>query len=142
LDGHAIESGWPYIDSLPEDLTHWTPPSSAAPVFRRETTIASAEIDSIVRYLDAGIPVIAVFMASHAFCAAENGVVCPTSSDSDVDWHAVIAVGHALEGASRLFLVRNSWGSSWGLGGYAWVESEYLAPRLSGLVTMAPMEGA
>lgn len=140
LDGHAVESGWPYMDPLPEDLTRWAPPSSATPVFRRQTTSMNSEL-GIVKYLDAGIPVVTIFMASYAFCAAEDGVVRLENSDIDVDWHAVIAVGYATNGANRLFLVRNSWGPTWGIDGYAWVESKYLAPRLSGLVTMAPTEG-
>ena len=44
--------------------------------------------------------------------------------------HAVMAVGY--EESSRRFLVRNSWGADWGLGGYFTMPYAYLTdPALS-----------
>ena len=48
----------------------------------------------------------------------------PTPGEQPEGGHAVAAVGY--DDASRLFLVRNSWGSNWGLGGYFWMPFEYL----------------
>ena len=43
-----------------------------------------------------------------------NGTKCGTTLD-----HAVTAVGYGVDAtAGQYYLVRNSWGSSWGLGGY------------------------
>jgi C1A family cysteine protease len=78
------------------------------------------------------------FKVSLAFCSAETGTVRPSTSDTDIGWHAVIAVGHGQNGGKRLLLVRNSWGETWGHEGYAWVDCDYLAPRLSDFATMAP----
>ncbi|MEX0697741.1 MAG: C1 family peptidase [Dongiaceae bacterium] len=138
LDGQAVETGWPYMDLLPADLTQWLPPATATPVFKRASVTGTAAMDAIVRHLDAGTPVVVTFLASLAFCSPDNGIVRPQAWDSDVDWHAVVAVGHAQSGSERLLLVRNSWGEPWGLSGHAWVDPNYLAPRLSGFATMAP----
>jgi hypothetical protein len=137
LDGQAVESGWPYLDPLPNDLSQWAPPATATPVFKRDSITAGAAIDAIIARLDTGVPVVVTFMVSLAFCAPVNGLIQARAADSDVDWHAVIIVGHARDGSKRLLLVRNSWGETWGTGGYAWVDSDYLAPRLGGLAMMA-----
>ncbi|MDA8399002.1 MAG: hypothetical protein M0008_02985, partial [Actinomycetota bacterium] len=36
--------------------------------------------------------------------------------------HAVLAVGHQ----SQELLIRNSWGTTWALGGYAWIGDGYI----------------
>lgn len=41
-------------------------------------------------------------------------------------YHAVLVVGAADLPGGRHLLIRNSWGDSWGLGGYAWLPVEYL----------------
>ena len=120
IDGQAGERGWPYLVSLPSDLTKWAPPATATPVFRRDSITVGASINMIVSQLDSGIPPVLTFMISLAFCEAEKGIVEPRSLDADVGWHAVIAVGHAQTGGKLWLLVRNSWGEAWGNGGYAW----------------------
>jgi C1A family cysteine protease len=130
LDGQSVESGWPYLDALPADLATWIPPKTAAPVFKRD---AAATVASLLTALDAGQPVIVTFMVSTAFCMAPAGIVHPVRSDTDVDWHAVIAVGHGRIGGRPFVLVRNSWGQSWGDG---WVDLEDLSPRVSDLIML------
>jgi hypothetical protein len=136
LDGQAAESGWPYLPALPPNLKLWAPPASATPVFKRAAKAGVSAAKAIIAHLNAGSPVVVAFMASMAFCMAENGVVQPKTPDSDVDWHAVIAVGHGDSGGKPFLLVRNSWGESWGMGGYAWVDVDYLAPRINSFATI------
>jgi hypothetical protein len=136
LDGQAAEGGWPYMPVLPSDLSLWVPPKGATPVFKRQCHPAAGAITAIIAQLDAGFPVVVTFMVTMAFCMAEDGVVRLTTPDVEVDWHAVIAVGHGQSSGRPFLLVRNSWGESWGMGGYAWVDIDYLVPRLSGFATM------
>ena len=51
-----------------------------------------------------------------AFQAYKSGIIkrfCGTSLD-----HAVLAVGYGTENGSDFWLVKNSWGTSWGEKGY------------------------
>jgi len=118
-EGQAAESGWPYLAAVPTNLSSWRPPASATPVFKCSSNIIAASISVITTQLDAGLPVVVTFMASRAFSDVKNGIVLPRS-----------------DGGRPFLLVRNSWGESWGIGGYAWVDLNYLAPRVSGFMTI------
>jgi C1A family cysteine protease len=134
LDGQSAEIGWPYLDTLPADLATWIPPKTATPVFKRD---AAAMIASLLTSLDSGQPVVVTFMVSMAFCLAPAGIVHPVKADTDVDWHAVVAAGYGRIGDRPFILVRNSWGQSWGDGGYGWVDLDYLSPRVSDLIILS-----
>ena len=54
LDGQAAEAGWPYLNSLPVDLTSWSPPATATPVFKRDSMAVALVIDAIMKQLDTG----------------------------------------------------------------------------------------
>lgn len=44
--------------------------------------------------------------------------------------HAMTVVGYAARPSGIYFLLRNSWGSTWGDGGYAWIHEETLLSHL------------
>jgi len=44
--------------------------------------------------------------------------------------HALLAQGYRTTASGTQFLVQNSWGSSWGQGGFAWIPEETLRARL------------
>jgi C1A family cysteine protease len=48
----------------------------------------------------------------------------PAPSERAIGGHAVMAVGY--EDANQWFVVRNSWGSGWGLAGYFTLPYSYL----------------
>ena len=50
--------------------------------------------------------------------------------------HAVVATATGERSGSRFLLVRNSWGISWGMAGYAWVAEAYMSPRILQLITL------
>jgi len=46
-----------------------------------------------------------------------SGILDTTKCGTNLD-HAVTAVGYGTEGGKDYYLVRNSWGASWGENGY------------------------
>jgi hypothetical protein len=50
----------------------------------------------------------------------------PDSADMSGGGHAFSLVGYTHVGGERYFLLKNSWGSRWGDGGYAWIHEHTL----------------
>jgi len=49
-----------------------------------------------------------------------GGVITSASCGTSLD-HAILAVGYSTSGSQPYWLVKNSWGTSWGLAGYVWI---------------------
>lgn len=128
-DGQCFEEGWPYLKTLPADLDQWRPPSSAIPLFRRDATDISLDYTEIVMHLEAGRPILVVLLLGNRFFSPKDGIVLTDATESDVAYHALIIVGHGTLDGEPAVLVRNSWGPTWGLGGYSWLTKPYLTKR-------------
>lgn len=139
LDGQCAEIGWPYMYPLPYDLSVWKPPATATPVHRRGSDLHTPNVTSVIERLNASAPVVLVLLLGERFyMAASGGLIAPGPNDADVDYHAVVAVGHGntVDGEPCV-LIRNSWGPEWGLSGHAWVTAAYLEPRLYHAIVMS-----
>lgn len=67
----------------------------------------------------------AVYESFESDDVARTGIVpMPSSAERLVGGHCVVAVGYST--SSRMFIVRNSWGTDWGLDGYCMMPFEYL----------------
>lgn len=81
--------------------------------------------------LAGGYPFVFGFTAYANFestTVARTGVVnLPKKGESAIGGHAMCAVGYA--DATQTFIVRNSWGASWGQQGYCTMPYAYLADR-------------
>jgi C1A family cysteine protease len=75
-----------------------------------------------------GYPFVFGFTAYESFestTVAETGIVpMPASGETVVGGHCVVAVGY--DDTTRTFIIRNSWGTGWGLKGYCTMPYEYL----------------
>lgn len=56
--------------------------------------------------------------------------------------HAVTLVGYGTWDGRRSFLIHNSWGTSWGDGGYAWISAEMVRARLVDAWTVALVDAS
>jgi C1A family cysteine protease len=78
--------------------------------------------------LAAGYPFVFGFTVYESFesdAVAKTGVVeMPAPSEKVLGGHAVVAVGY--DDSTQRFIVRNSWGPGWGMGGYFTIPYAYL----------------
>ena len=75
-----------------------------------------------------GYPFVFGFTVYESFeseAVAKSGKLnMPKKGEAQVGGHAVMAVGYS--DSSKRFIVRNSWGTSWGLNGYFTMPFDYL----------------
>jgi C1A family cysteine protease len=85
-------------------------------------------LDEMRACLAAGFPFVLGFSVYESFetdAVAKTGVVpMPKPTESLLGGHAVLAVGY--DDKSKRFIVRNSWGTAWGMKGYFTMPYDYL----------------
>jgi len=125
--GAPSEAIWPYVIKKFK-----TAPTAAA---RKEAGLHKATTygrvarswDTICRTL-VSFPMVFGFTVYDSFesdAVAQTGMVpMPAKGEGVLGGHCVVAIGYdRLKG---LVLVRNSWGTGWGLSGHCWMPKEYL----------------
>lgn len=66
---------------------------------------------------------IALRASNTVFRYYKSGIITSTTCGTTVD-HAVIAVGYGTENGVDYWLIRNSWGTSWGESGYVKIKRD------------------
>lgn len=132
--GAPPESDWPYIE---KKFAH-KPPRSVYAAARRDLVSRYMRVHQDLMQLRGclaeGYPIVIGITAYASFesqAVADTGVVpMPKAHEKTVGGHCMLAVGY--HGNSRRFIVRNSWGATWGRKGYCTLPFEYLLdPHLS-----------
>ena len=94
-------------------------------------------LDNIRAHLAAGFPSMFGFPAYDEYMnpAADGKVAFPAPSSQLNGGHANVAVGYddhlAIGPHTGALLVRNSWGTGWGMNGYGWLSYEYVTQSLA-----------
>jgi len=135
--GACFEKGkgkWPYV---PANFAA-QPPAACYAQAANDTIVQYSRVQQIAPQLKGcladGYPFVFGFTVYESFESrqvAKTGVVpMPASGEQPIGGHAVMAVGY--NDTTQQFLVRNSWGASWGLGGYFLLPYAYLTdPNLA-----------
>ena len=88
-------------------------------------------LDDMLKCLSSGYPFVFGFSVYESFetdYVAKTGIVSlPKINEKFLGGHAVCAVGYDKK--TKMFIVRNSWGSGWGDKGYFYMPFEYLSNR-------------
>ena len=141
--GVCAEDEWPYDDTpaasdgtFPPGARDGEKPADTCykdALDHRATTYSRVlqSPDQMRGCLAAGYPFVFGFTVYASFESqdvARTGVVpMPSPGEAVVGGHAVLAVGY--DDAAQTFLVRNSWGASWGQAGYFTMPYAYLTTR-------------
>jgi C1A family cysteine protease len=109
-----------------------------------KTTAGLVVLDSVKKYLVAGIPLMFGFWGFPSFENSDipGGIPYPCKGEQAEWGHAIVAVGYddnkkiintkCNKETKGALLIRNSWGKEWGENGYGWLPYEYV---LNGLAT-------
>jgi len=94
-------------------------------------------LDNIKNYLAAGFPSMFGFPVydEYMHIPATGQAAFPAANSKLYGGHANVAVGYddnlTINGDQGALLVRNSWGTGWGLDGYAWLSYRYVTEGLA-----------
>ena len=138
--GVCPETEWPYDGDQAEGDGSWPPGHLAAkkPTAQCYTDAKEHRVTTYQRVLQtpdqlrgclaAGFPIVFGFTVYESFesaAVAQSGTVpMPSPGEKVLGGHAVLAVGY--DDSTQRFLVRNSWGTGWGDGGYFTMPYAYL----------------
>ena len=129
--GVPTETDWPY------DIARFAkkPTAKAYKDALKDQAVSYSRVSRTLSQmkgcLASGYPFVFGFTVYDSFESdqvAKTGVVpMPSHSESVVGGHAVLAVGY--DDSQQRFIVRNSWGATWGMKGYFTLPYAYLTER-------------
>lgn len=119
-DGQCNETAWPYGDAAATD--------AKATYYRARGAARTRSdlVDTAREGLADGNVSLLVLRVTDAWYGVGNDGVIPSPGPKDrlEGRHAVVAAGY--DDSRQQLIIRNSWGSGWGDGGYAWLPYECL----------------
>jgi C1A family cysteine protease len=128
--GVCLEKTCPYVTSAfkrkPSAKAYTEALNYQALQYARLNTLADMQ-----RSLANNFPFVFGFAVYESFmtdAVAKTGVaIMPIKGESMLGGHAVMAVGY--DDSRKALLVRNSWGTNWGIRGYFWMPYDYVTNR-------------
>ena len=132
--GCPQETLWPY--EIAEFAAEPPPPVYADGLKHLELSVQQVDQDltAMKEVLAQGDPIVIGFTVYESFegpQVAQTGIVpMPSKHEKVVGGHCVVIAGY--DDSKTSFIIRNSWGTEWGIDGYAYMPYAYLTnPRLA-----------
>ena len=130
--GQPTETACPYHPNGPPP--GWAPTAGLA-LFRRQSDTSEVGPDEVEALLVAGhAPVLGISTTTAFYSPVPPPVISSTGPVRAL--HAVVAVGIGATGATRCFLIRNSWGTTWADLGHAWVDDAFIVRHLHNVLVV------
>lgn len=129
-NGVPAETVWPYKPSKFATKPSKTAVKDATLNEALSYARVAASLTAIQHTLAAVRPVVIGFTVYESFesdAVASSGIMpMPAKGEKVLGGHAVLVVGYKKIGTKLYWIVRNSWGTSWGDDGYFYMPAEYL----------------
>lgn len=122
--GAASSAVYPYD---PSKFAQTPPPPVEVDASRRKAlqyVAVPVDVTAIKQTLAAGYPVVIGFRVPAAFMNVNTSGMVSADMSNIVGGHCVLLVGY--DDNTGRFKIRNSWGTSWGAGGYAYILYSWL----------------
>jgi len=118
-NGIDSEASYPYTAET--GTCHFNAANVAAHLVSYQDVTAESEPALTTAVAERG-PVSVAIDASHSsFQFYSGGVYYEAECSTTQLDHGVLAVGYGVSGASDYYIVKNSWGTDWGMSGYIWM---------------------
>ena len=138
--GAPTEKAWPYTISQftkePGFLAKATARSWIPLTYWRLDPAGAKPADvlaAIKATLSSGLPVVFGFNCYESLQSAnttKTGIIpFPKPAEKLIGGHCIVAVGY--DDTTQMLLIRNSWGTSWGIKGYGWMPYDYVLKKAS-----------
>ncbi len=141
--GQPPEESWPYDATLEGDGRSPLPKGMAAGEgwFRRSIAEISTDLEQVKALLAAGGLVLLGLELMDSFLRPDAGYIpAPSSDDTSLGGHAVVAVGY--DDGPECLIVRNSWGTEWGIDGYGYLPYSYYVEHSLDSWSLGPVPNA
>eukprot|EP00567_Pseudictyota_dubia_P014166 CAMPEP_0197437214 /NCGR_PEP_ID=MMETSP1175-20131217/4489_1 /TAXON_ID=1003142 /ORGANISM="Triceratium dubium, Strain CCMP147" /LENGTH=400 /DNA_ID=CAMNT_0042966675 /DNA_START=44 /DNA_END=1246 /DNA_ORIENTATION=- len=130
LKGACLAETYPFDLSVVNSRPHDDAFEEAMNYKVSEAVKIPVDVTSMKECLASGYPIVFGLKLTQRFFRPYEGGFIPTPDPDDPQsaehgLHAMLIVGYSER--QQLFIVRNSWGESWGDGGYAYVPYDYIA---------------
>jgi len=131
--GIDTESSYPYTA---EDGTCHFAAANVGATLKGYVDVQSGSEAQLAEKIAGVGPISVAIDASHSSFQFYSGGVYnePACSSTQLD-HGVLAVGYGTSGSTPYYIVKNSWGTDWGMNGYIWMSRN--ANNQCGIATMA-----
>lgn len=132
-EGCAPEEAFPLVDNHDHDAILAVPPPAAFEAAKQYKIKDATHLHTLYAMKHAVVNM-GCFVGGFDVFSGDNGIEgteaytkgtigMPGPNETVLGGHALCVVGY--DDATQMFLVRNSWGSSYGLGGYFWMPYQY-----------------
>ncbi|KAH3760232.1 cathepsin L1 [Pelomyxa schiedti] len=113
-----LETAYPYTESKSTCLAKDTLNSADCTGY----TATSSGSEVALQYAVQKTPVsVSIDASGVGFQFYKSGIYCPSSCSTSTLNHAAVIVGMNSDSTGDYYIVKNSWGTSWGIQGYIWM---------------------
>jgi len=132
--GIDTEATYPY--TAQDGNCHYSAANSGSTLVSFKNVQSGSEADLLAK-INLGPTSVAIDASHSSFQLYKSGVYYEAACSASALDHGVLAVGYGVAGSKDFYIVKNSWGTDWGMAGY--IEMSRNRNNNCGIATMATL---